>query len=61
VRVVPLPDLRPGTTQLRLRLTRGHWRIDYQALAQLKDSASTLVTLPGDEYTLVYQLPRQIA
>ena len=89
VRVVPLPRLRPGTTRLRLRLTRGHWRIDYlalarlsgpvtplrldpvmvrrgnttdaQALALLTDSSRTLVTLPGDEYTLVYQLPEDFS
>ena len=69
----------------RLRLTRGHWRIDYVAIARLtrrvepirldpvsvrrggtadpnalvllRDSTRTLVTLPGDEYTLVYRLP----
>jgi hypothetical protein len=89
VRVVPLPRLRPGSTRLRLRLARGHWRIDYlalarlggrvspvrldpvtvrrgktvdsQALALLIDSSRALVTLPGDEYTLVYQLPEDFA
>ena len=89
VRVVPLPRLRPGTSRLRLRLTRGHWRIDYlalarlsgrvrpvrldpvmvrrgkivdaQALALLTDSSRTLVTQPGDEYTLVYQLPEDFS
>jgi hypothetical protein len=85
IRVVPLPRLPAGTRQLRLRMTRGHWRLDHvaiarltrrveplrldpvavrrgrvadrQALALLADSAKTLVTLPGDEYTLVYRLP----
>ena len=89
VRVVPLPRLDAGTMRLRLRLTRGHWRIDYlalarlggrvspvrldpvmvrrgntvdtQALALLTDSARTLITLPGDEYTLVYQLPEDFS
>jgi hypothetical protein len=89
VRVVPLPRLAPGTRHLRLRLTRGHWRIDQvavarlterveplrlepvavrrggtldrQALALLTDSTRTLVTLPGDEYTLVYRLPEDFA
>jgi hypothetical protein len=89
VRVVPLPRLPAGTRQLRLRLTRGHWRIDHvamtrltrrveplrldpvivrrggtadaNALALLRDSTRTLVTLPGDEYTLVYQLPDDFA
>lgn len=89
VRVLHLPRLRPGVTRLRLRLTRGHWRIDYLALARLSgrvtplrldpvmvrrgntvdapaltlltDSARTLVTLPGDEYTLVYELPEDFS
>jgi hypothetical protein len=89
VRVVPLPRLPAGTRQLRLRLTRGHWRIDHvaiarltrrvdpvrldpvavrrgraadaNALALLRDSARTLVTLPGDEFTLVYRLPEDFA
>jgi hypothetical protein len=89
VRVVPLPRLRPGTTRLRLRLARGHWRLDYlalarltgrvrplrldpvtvrrgnavdaQALALLTDSSRTLVTLPGDEYTLAYRLPNDFS
>lgn len=89
VRVVPLPRLPEGTRQLRLRLTRGHWRIDHvaiarlthrvepirldpvairrakttdaNALALLRDSTRTLVTLPGDEYTLVYRLPEDFA
>jgi hypothetical protein len=89
VRVVPLPRLPSGTRHLRLRLTRGHWRIDQiaiarltdrvqplrldpvavrrgsvqdpQALAALLDSTRTLVTLPGDEYTLVYDLPEDFA
>jgi hypothetical protein len=42
VRVVPLHDLPRGTTQLRLRLTRGHWRIDYIALARLAGRVSPL-------------------
>jgi hypothetical protein len=35
VRVVPLPPLPPGVRQLRLRLTKGLWRIDYVAVAAL--------------------------
>lgn len=89
VRVVPLPLLPAGVRRLRLRLTRGHWRIDHvaiarlterveplrlepvairrarildpRALALLTDSARTLVTMPGDEYTLVYELPSDFA
>lgn len=86
VRVVPLPPQRSaGTLHLRLRLTRGMWRIDQTglvvleeeasavrlrpslvlragapdpiALAQMRSRTEPLVTLPGDAYTLVYQLP----
>ena len=31
--------------------------VDEQALAALRDSARTLVTFPGDDYALVYELP----
>ena len=86
VRVVPLPPQPPaGTLQVRLRLTRGMWRIDQTGLVVLEEEASAvrlqpslvlragapdtialarlrsrtdpLVTLPGDSYTLVYELP----
>ncbi|MEO1053815.1 MAG: hypothetical protein AAFX87_24470 [Bacteroidota bacterium] len=75
-----------GQTKVKLRMTKGLWRLDYVALAPLvrtvdpiviepvkvlnawleEDStarqhlinpAFSLVTLPGDKYTLVYQLP----
>jgi hypothetical protein len=89
MRVVPLPRLPAGTRHLRLRLTRGHWRLDQVAIARLtnrvepvrldpvavrrgrvvdpaalerlRDSARALITLPGDEYTLVYDLPKDFA
>jgi hypothetical protein len=89
VRIIPLLDLPPSTTRLRLRLTRGHWRIDYVAMATLEervspmrldpvlvrrrgaideralsvllDSSRALTTHPGDEYTLVYELPQDFA
>ncbi len=85
LRCVPLPNGQTSPLRAQLRLTRGHWRLDYVALAELGDSVEpqrlepavvrrhghedsqartkllsseeTLVTLPGDEYTLVYQLP----
>jgi hypothetical protein len=101
VRVVPLPvspsagrsplPLSPspgpvgGGTQVRLRLTKGNWRLDYLALADLdrevapvrldpvsvmrgdrpdtvalrllQDTTQVLVTLPGDLFTLHYELP----
>ncbi|MEO8294183.1 MAG: hypothetical protein ABI613_01630 [Gemmatimonadota bacterium] len=86
VRVVPLSHSgRGGVIRVRLRLTKGNWRLDYLALADLDrevmpirldpfevlrgdapdtvarqllvDTASTLVTLPGDAFTLRYRLP----
>lgn len=84
-RVVPLPETEPGPLEVRLRLTRGLWRLDWVALADLQQSRTpirirpievyrsgrpdpaarrrlldpedALVTLPGDEYLLVYPLP----
>jgi len=80
-----LPPLPSGCVVLRLRLTKGNWRLDQVALAvlgdevrpvrlppirvlrdgvedpgalqRLTDEARTLVTLPGDRFTLVYDLP----
>lgn len=85
VRYVPLPTLPAGPARIRLRLTRGHWRIDHVALAKLGervepialeptevrrgevvddavrslllDPARVLTTLPGDEFTFVFELP----
>ena len=42
VHVVPLGTLRPGPVRLRLRLARGHWRIDYVALARLSGRAQAV-------------------
>ena len=89
VRVVPLHGLPAGMKHLRLRLTRGNWRVDYLALTQLnarvrpsvlhpvrvtkrgaedanalellRDSSRALVTLPGDEFVLEYELPERFA
>ena len=89
VRLVPLPHrANSGPLKVRLRLTRGHWRIDYVALARLGlpieplrlqpsavlrngvaddrarslllDRRQPLTTMPGDEYTLTYQLPDHV-
>lgn len=85
VRVVPLPQQPSAEIRVRLRLTRGMWRIDQAglvllgeeasavrlrpslvlragapdtiALAHLRSRTEPLVTLPGDAYTLVYELP----
>jgi hypothetical protein len=40
VRVVRLPPLPPGPVRLRLVLTRGHWRLDWAALAVLGGEAA---------------------
>ena len=48
VHLVPLPDLPPGTTTIRLRLTRGAWRLDLLALATLTRTASP-VRIPPRE------------
>ena len=46
-KVVPLPDVRvPWPRRIRLRLTRGLWRIDYVALAALGDSVAPLRIMP---------------
>ena len=86
-KVVRLPPSDRGPLRIRLRLTRGMWRIDYVALARLGeaiqpfrvapamveradqddsaawralvDSTKSLITMPGDEYDLVYHLPDQ--
>ncbi|HET9707434.1 MAG TPA: hypothetical protein VFP39_03930 [Gemmatimonadales bacterium] len=46
-KVVPLPSAPvPGPRRIRLRLTRGLWRIDYVALAALGDSVLPLRIVP---------------
>ncbi len=42
VRVVPLPETVSGRVTVRLRLTRGYWRIDWVALARLGDQVQPL-------------------
>lgn len=84
--LVHLPEsVARENNKIRLRLTKGTWRLDYVALAcignpvkpdriqpsrvlqngvpnksvleLLTDSSQVLVTLPGDAYTLEYDLP----
>jgi hypothetical protein len=89
VDLVEIGDVDAGSLDVRLRLTRGMWRIDHIALARIVDEVEpatiaptrvlrivgeeafedpetlaaltdperTLVTLPGDEYRLFYDLP----
>ena len=47
VRVVPLPRLSPGPVRVKLRLTRGHWRLDWVALAELEKQVSPLRLEPS--------------
>jgi hypothetical protein len=87
-KVVPLVRVArgdSGTLRLRLRMAKGHWRIDQAALvtlgdpvavtrvfparveragvadtaalATLLDTARTLVSLPGDDFRISYDLP----
>lgn len=85
IKLIPLPRIDNPANQVRIRLNKGHWRLDYIALTELGniveptrlspravfyesalkpealeillDSTRTLVTLPGDQYTLSYTLP----
>jgi len=91
VQLVPLPGAGGAKTRLRLRMTKGLWRLDQVALVKLERkigpvriepalilhqrisefSAGTdrpagvsgwpLVTLPGDAYSLTYELPSDFA
>lgn len=86
VHLVKLPPLKRERVNIRLRLTKGHWRLDAVKLVKLSkqrnpirlspiavnqdgvsaneahrlltDPTEALTTLPGDVYTLVYQLPK---
>lgn len=86
VHLVKLPAIKHERVNIRLRLTKGHWRLDAVQLVKLgkqldpvrlspiavnhdgvsadeahqllTDPTAALTTLPGDVYTLVYQLPK---
>jgi hypothetical protein len=85
VHMLRLPALNPDDPRLRLRLTKGNWRLDYVALAVLGDQVTparvspsmvlrdgvpdpealadlttadrTLISMPGDRFDLIYDLP----
>ena len=85
VHMLRLPPLNPADPRLRLRMTKGNWRLDYVALAVLGDRVTparvspslvlrdgipdpealadltsadrTLISMPGDRFDLVYNLP----
>lgn len=86
VHLVKLPAIKHERVNIRLRLTKGHWRLDAVKLVKLGEQLDpvrlspiavnqngvsadevhrlltnpnmALTTLPGDVYTLVYQLPK---
>jgi len=86
IHMIPLGNISDTTINVQLQVTKGAWRLDYAAIAELSaplqpirlyphtilrngkedniartsllDSTRTLVTLPGDTYTLKYTLPR---
>ena len=47
VRLIPLPQLPAGETKIRLRLTRGHWRLDWTALAELEKRVEPIRLQPS--------------
>ncbi len=51
VRLVPLPGSGPAPTRIRLRLTRGAWRLDWIALARLEGEAQPVRFEPRDVRT----------
>jgi hypothetical protein len=87
IQIIPLPEPTSSPLKVRLRLTKGLWRLDYIALAALEGKTEPvvippatvvrqrisefcsgdggagtgakwpLVTLPGDIYSLTYELP----
>jgi hypothetical protein len=85
VQIVPFPAVLPRPHVVRLRMSKGLWRLNYVALASIHPAQApirirptearhnnaideearkpvanpmqTLVTFPGDKYTLVYLLP----
>jgi len=85
VHMLRLPALNPADPRLRLRMTKGNWRLDYVALAVLGDRVTpvrispslvlrdgipdpealadltsadrTLISMPGDRFDIVYELP----
>jgi len=86
VQVFPFESKGAAPVRVRLRLTRGHWRLDWvslvrlsspveahvleptavqplgrgtgEGLAALRDGDRYLVTLPGEDYRVVFDLPR---
>jgi hypothetical protein len=91
VQLIPLPVPASSQTRVRLRLTKGLWRLDYIALGTLEGKTEPvrimpsavvhqkasefgagsdpegfearwpIVTLPGDVYSLAYELPGDFA
>ena len=47
VHLVELPETKTNTLKVKLRLTKGLWRIDYLALAKLEQSVETIKIKPS--------------
>lgn len=47
IHMIPLPKAESGFTQFRLRLTKGMWRVDYIALAELGDRVDSIRISPS--------------
>ncbi|UCE41431.1 MAG: hypothetical protein JSV17_00100 [Candidatus Aminicenantes bacterium] len=86
-RMILMPELERTPQKIKLRMTKGLWRLDYIVLAELDEEVDPirilpemvfregkidsearsrliepdkqLVTMPGDELTLVYELPTE--
>ncbi len=84
--LIRIPHTASSEIKVKLRMTRGLWRIDFAALAHLQETvkpieiqplsvergdttidekaaedlsgiSSPLVTMPGDRYSIIYELP----
>ncbi len=86
-RMILMPELERTSPKIKLRMTKGLWRLDYISLAELDEEVDPirlkpemvfrgdeidnearkrliepdklLVTMPGDEFILVYELPTE--
>ena len=51
IKIIPLKEKYSGKEiRLRLRMTRGMWRIDYAALADLEKEVSPIIIKPSDTF-----------
>ena len=50
IRLIPLPDFKTSRNRIRLRLTRGHWRLDYIALVEMGETVEPVRIRPQAVY-----------